>query len=104
MAGGVITRVLAALVAAVLLTPAEAHADPSLPNPHDPIFVRGYCPGNRAQEWTAYGRCDGWPYADGSFWRVTGLGFTEMSRECVVGVDFNVSPAPPGGCGGAVKP
>jgi hypothetical protein len=80
-----ITRVLAALAAAVLSASvdlAEAHADPSLPDPHNPIFERGYCPGNRAAEWTAYGRCDGWPYADGTFWRATGLGFTEMSWVC----------------------
>jgi hypothetical protein len=86
---------------AAMVAPGTAGADPSLPDPHTPIFVRGYCPGNRAQEWTGYGRCDGWPYLDGSFWRVTGLGFTEMSRACVVGVDFAVSPAGPGGCGGS---
>lgn len=81
-----------AVCLATLGNTATATADPSLPDPHIPITERGYCPGNRAAEWTAYGRCDGWPYADGSFWRAAGIGFTKTSRACVVGNDFNVSP------------
>ena len=110
--------VIAAMVAStaiVLAAPAHADTDPHLPNPFN-----GSCAGGGAgNAWEGY--CDGLHYPDGSYWHKINYGAytafpwfglggqtapTQLGLSCVIDPDNGPmpQPAPPGGCGGAVKP
>lgn len=89
--------------------PAVAHADPD-PHIPDPTFT--YCPGGKSQPFFGNATCDGTPYPDGSYWRVTLLQIGDtpfympnnisISRQCVINNGSpDPVPAPPGGCDGA---
>lgn len=106
-------RLLAAAATAVMLLVAPAaHADP---DPHIPNPQTGYCPGGGKGGYLGY--CDGIKYPDGSYWHyiqheVVGeppspfqIGEPEVipTMRCVVKNGAVLAPAPPGGCGGAVK-
>lgn len=104
-----------AIVVAVVFAPL-AHADPA-PDPHMPNPLTGYCPGGGMGN-LFEGYCDGVKYPDGSYWHriqygdatlpwfnQTGGQPTQLGLSCVVDPDNSPipQPAPPGGCGGAVK-
>ena len=88
-------------VSTALFGAAAASADP---DPHIPDPANDYCPGSGLALKIMWGYCDGAPYPDGSYWRVTGIGEVHISTVCVTGPHrpLGVVPAPPGGCGGAV--
>lgn len=78
---------------------------------HNPDPFRDHCFGGRAGSLMDDGHCDGEPYPDGTFWRVTQHGapsverpggWMSLAKECVVADGAGTRPAPPGGCGGAV--
>jgi hypothetical protein len=104
---------IAVALAAAALSIGAAHADP---DPHIPNPQTGYCPGGGYGGYLGY--CDGIKYPDGSYWHYIqyavpgdspflesdepeGLLMPEM--RCVVENGLIPDPAPPGGCGGAVK-
>lgn len=104
-----------AIAAAIAFAPL-AHADPA-PDPHMPNPLTGYCPGGGLGN-LFEGYCDGVKYPDGSYWHriqygdatlpwfnQTGGQPTQLGLSCVVDPDNSPipQPAPPGGCGGAVK-
>lgn len=63
-----------AAATAALLFAAPAGADPAgATDPQHPDYVTGWCPGRgiRAIPGLMSGTCDGAPYPDGSFWRMT---------------------------------
>src|ERR1700742_399039 len=109
------------LAAALLLPPssAVAHAD-SDPDPHIPNANANWCPGGGTGFPPSFGvgHCDGTKYPDGSYWRTVlwqpptvnlEPGFWPIFDQtdglhCVVDNGSpDPSPAPPGGCDGAVK-
>ncbi len=105
---GVTIWVIALLVAG----PACAGPDPHMPDP-----LNGYCPGGGAGN-VFEGYCDGIKYPDGSYWHRLNYGATsfpwlmpgdtkptQLGLSCVIDPDGGPipQPAPPGGCGGAVK-
>lgn len=84
----------------------HGYCDTRNPNP-----FRGDCFGGRSGSLMVDGHCDGEPYPDGSFWRVTQhgaatveqpKGWMSLTKQCVVYDGADARPAPPGGCGGAV--
>lgn len=102
---------IAGALAAAALSVGVAYADP---DPHIPNPQIGYCPGGGHSGYLGY--CDGIKYPDGSYWHYIqyevvgdpashdepeGLSIPEM--RCVVENGLVPDPAPPGGCGGAVK-
>lgn len=104
---GIAARVGAAVagcIAALAFSISLASADPTA-DPHKPDITRNYCPGGRWNIWGLAAGCDGDQYPDGSFWHqsmellITG---PQFSYECVVGVEPNLGPPPPGGCDGAI--
>ena len=73
----------------------EAKASPGAIDPHVPSPALGYCPGNEIRG-GLFHNCDGRPFPDGTFWRVTnvpGVGFV-LTCETAGGI------AGPGGCEG----
>lgn len=103
----------AVLAAVAVLGAPLAHAD----DPHMPNPLNGYCPGGGVGN-VFEGYCDGEHYADGSYWHKINYGAmtfpwmmpgstqpTQIGLSCVVDPDGAPvpQPAPPGGCGGAVK-
>ncbi len=82
----------------------HGYCDPHIPDP-----FRDHCFGGRTGSMMHGGNCDGAPYPDGSYWRVTQRGVStvenpkgwmSLGKQCVIG--DGSQPAPPGGCGGAV--
>lgn len=99
IAGGV------ALMTTMLVAP-TALADPGS-DPHTPNLTTGYCPGGRGGI-LAVAWCNGVEYPDGSYWHnvaMTGGTFAtpRFEMNCVINDAFpSGTPAPPGGCNGAV--
>lgn len=104
--GGIFITAIAVSLAAAPM--AQADPDPHMPNPQ-----ANYCPGGGMGSMIYAGYCDGVPYADGSFWHYIQYGMPLVGHQagllspgmqCVVPGGPIPAPAPPGGCGGAVKP
>ncbi|MFY2860195.1 hypothetical protein ACOJVU_10470 [Mycobacterium sp. THU-M104] len=108
------TLAVAAGTASTFASPAHAAPDPHMPDP-----LRGYCPGGGVGNVLMGGYCDGEHYPDGSYWHklMAGGAYSlpimlpgqsepaDLGMSCVVDPDNGPvpQPAPPGGCGGAVK-
>lgn len=99
--------VLGVLFAFVLTAP-PARAD----DDHMPNMAAGYCPGGGAGSQVYLAYCDGVPYPDGTYWHAIQYGVPVIGHpyglvspglQCVIGGGPVPQPAPPGGCGGAVK-
>ena len=106
---------LIATAIALLSFAALAHASP---DPHMPDPFNGNCPGGGGGN-AFEGYCDGLHYPDGSYWHKINYGAatafpffvpgqtqpTQLGLSCVIDPDGGPipQPAPPGGCGGAVK-
>lgn len=103
------TRAALAVAAGLAMLPltGTAYADPSGSDPHMPNLSIGYCPGGRGGI-LAVAWCNGEKYPDGSYWHnvaMTGGTFAtpRFEMNCVIDDAFpSGTPAPPGGCGGAV--
>ncbi|TVS85214.1 hypothetical protein [Mycobacterium helveticum] len=105
---------VAAGAACITTWPAHAAPDPHMPDP-----LRDYCPGGGAGNVLMGGYCDGEHYPDGSYWHklMAGGAYSlpimvpgqsepaDLGMSCVIDPDNGPvpQPAPPGGCGGAVK-
>ena len=93
----------AVLTSTTLLFSGTAHADPS----HKPNLTTGDCPGGKGGI-LAVAWCNGEKFPDGSYWHnvaMTGGTFAtpRFEMNCVIDNAFpSGTPAPPGGCGGAV--
>ena len=99
--------------AIALLVAGPACADPHMPDPFN-----GNCPGGGGGN-AFEGYCDGLHYPDGSYWHKINYGAatafpffmpgqtqpTQLGLSCAIDPDGGPipQPAPPGGCGGAVK-
>jgi hypothetical protein len=107
------------LIAAVVAASTVAFAGPAYagPDPHMPDPLDGNCPRGGAGN-VLEGYCDGLHYPDGSYWHKISYGATsfpflmpgqtqplQLGLSCVIDPDGGPvpQPAPPGGCGGAVK-
>lgn len=86
-------------------------SNPGYCDAHMPDPMRGHCDGGRTGSLMSEGYCDGEPYPDGSYWRVTQHGaatvenpggWMALTKQCVVHDGAGTRPAPPGGCDGAV--
>jgi hypothetical protein len=94
---------VAATAATTFLFAGTAHADPS----HKPNLTTSDCPGGKGGI-LAVAWCNGEKFPDGSYWHnvaMTGGTFAtpRFEMNCVIDDAFpSGTPAPPGGCGGAV--
>lgn len=92
------------MVAVMLVFSGAAHADPS----QKPNLTTGDCPGGKGGI-LAVAWCNGEKFPDGSYWHnvaMTGGTFAtpRFEMNCVIDDAFpSGTPAPPGGCGGAVQ-
>jgi hypothetical protein len=93
----------AATATTTLLFASTAHADPS----QKPNLTTSDCPGGKGGI-LAVAWCNGEKFPDGSYWHnvaMTGGTFAtpRFEMNCVIDDAFpSGTPAPPGGCGGAV--
>jgi hypothetical protein len=93
-----------ALAVVALAFSGSAHGDPA----QKPNIATGDCPGGKGGI-LAVAWCNGEKFPDGSYWHnvaMTGGTFAtpRFEMNCVIDDAFpSGTPAPPGGCGGAVK-
>ena len=99
-----LSAVIAAIGSTMLLFSGAAHGDPS----QKPNLATGDCPGGTGGI-LAVAWCNGEMFPDGSYWHnvaMTGGTFAtpRFEMNCVINDAFpSGTPAPPGGCGGAVQ-